>query len=72
MTIRTMESYGLRMEDFDSAEEALAALRAAKKRPATLHEIAERLARRGVIYDTGERRGGEIVYGLVPPRAERN
>jgi hypothetical protein len=43
-----------------------------KERPGLVREIMEDLEHEGLIYDTGQRRNGQIVYAATPRGKERN
>jgi DNA-binding PadR family transcriptional regulator len=42
------------------------------ERPGLVREIMEDLEHEGLIYDTGRRRNGQIVYAATPRGKERN
>jgi hypothetical protein len=42
------------------------------ERPGLVREIMEDLEHEGLIYDTGQRRNGQIVYAATPRGKERN
>jgi hypothetical protein len=60
-----MSSKQITASDTDDLEEIRQLLR---ERPAVLREVAKRLVARGLVFDTGERRDGEVVYGLTQHR----